>query len=993
MLNSNTCTADSNLTLTRFELANERQNELRADRAETLGAREHMARIASTPHLVRGHASAALGRDDAETRTLRKRAEDQFKKGPAEFPYAVRFNADGTAQRGKACVLHGGCVLAVDIDDGLTADSFEVLAARLSELRAHAVFSTTWSHRMDPAGAVWAGRLRVLVDRNVMAHELQAARLGLGELAGVTIDVAASGQHTLFFNAACPPERAEMAFHREWVGGPLVVDELVELGAAILEQAGLEARAAARRRLEQRGTIVALGADVPASKLDCEAAHAALRIDCGQLAGMRDGRKRRAHVLGLRWGATVRIGGLDESTARVAFAAVLGPEHIDHFERGFEAGLRGEAREIPPVRAYDRLVEREVRETSGKRRAREQLAAQARAASDAIGIDAAREQLGPDMRAAIETGGVHILQYPAGTGKSHQGAQVIAELIRAGYQVRYAGPNHNVVRDTVDRVPADVLDRVAHPHSPLVEAGDAPVCRRANELKLKVLTLDVPQRQVCSRCPFRDGCDAREAYEARQQRAETADALFVSHVGILQGVDAHSRAETVLIVDEMPGVFDLVELSRSDLKMLAGRWSLTAARVDVASVVRRLAALWLGDESVDQVELQADLAALAELRGGLLENPYAELSEVTAKRMTKAADAVRVAHAGVAVEHLSGGAVQAQVPTDAYRELSLGGWRAVLLLTATPCLPALPGATVHACDVYDACPWHERTMRYRSDRGKRAVEAEIPWHDLCPYIARLRQAARGGRILLVTFKSLEDALRANPERVGGLEGIELAHYGAVHGLNKWFEGGTTPCSVFATFGDPWMAWHGTLEGLGVSGDELWTAATVEAAGELYQAHERARAVFAKWPVQFFHEGGVVPGGWHEGNAAIETLEDAGAAATAALAELAELGIKLADVARACDVSLRAVEDWRRRKSVPAEHGPALEALRPKLRERLLPDLSVATKLVRSRTRKAAAASWAQRLAAVEALDAQACADWEARSSAFASYVRELLAAS
>jgi hypothetical protein len=617
-----------------------------------------------------------------------------------------------------------------------------------------------------------------------------------------------------------------------------------------------------------------------------------------------------------------------------------------------------------------------ARETSGKRRAREQLESQA--PGPQVGIDEAREYVASAVRTAVNGDGVQIVQVPAGVGKSYATAAVCAEQARSNLSIAYVAPNHAVAAQTLDLLPADVRERTVHVHSPLVQVGNGPVCARADELTDLVFKLGANQHQICRMCPKREGCEAKKAHDQRDERKKNALVLFTSHAGVEQAFD-ESVQERVIVVDEMPAVFETVSVTRAQLESLAGGgWMLGVLDAPQRETLARTAQLWLGDAAVDVADLGLKVESLQgrlrlDLRPGVVpsEQQMALLKAARAVIRLASTQLMRVADAS---------GVEAIIHTDAYRALT-DGYGARVLLSATPMLAAFPKATVHACEVRDACPWHERTMRYRADRGKQKLEDRLQdgslWRDLRLYVDHLREAAGGGRILLVTFKSIADALRDEPERVGGVENIDVAHYGATLGLNDWQEDehGNQRVRVFATFGDPWLASIGTLQALGVAESESFDEARKIAAGELYQAHERARAVSARWPVQFFHEGAVAPAGWHPGNATMETLQDASQAATDAFLEELLRGRSYADIAAACGVTTAAVKMWARRGAAPAEHELALRRLRPRLRLPLAPTrirVNAGSYRVRQRLERQAA----ERRAAHQARCAQRPDSWE-----------------
>jgi transcriptional regulator with XRE-family HTH domain len=107
------------------------------------------------------------------------------------------------------------------------------------------------------------------------------------------------------------------------------------------------------------------------------------------------------------------------------------------------------------------------------------------------------------------------------------------------------------------------------------------------------------------------------------------------------------------------------------------------------------------------------------------------------------------------------------------------------------------------------------------------------------------------------------------KKTGTKAEIELAHYGATRGLNRFKE-----CDALVTIGDPWANFGDTsaeAEFLGVEGD---AHAESRCRDELEQAHGRLRVVHRDRPGRALHVGRVLPGGlgWREGAVEVDRLE-------------------------------------------------------------------------------------------------------------------------
>lgn len=148
-----------------------------------------------------------------------------------------------------------------------------------------------------------------------------------------------------------------------------------------------------------------------------------------------------------------------------------------------------------------------------------------------------------------------------------------------------------------------------------------------------------------------------------------------------------------------------------------------------------------------------------------------------------------------------------------------------------------------------------------------APRSQPNWPRIVPWLARgLADARAAGtrRLLFVTYKPIVERLDESPEvaklvaawRANGRE-LELAHYGAVRGLNRW-----AAFDACLTIGDPWPSKptaQDTADALGLGNFD--TAYIAAARGELAQVHGRLRDVRRTTPAWHGHFGQLAPAGW------------------------------------------------------------------------------------------------------------------------------------
>lgn len=519
----------------------------------------------------------------------------------------------------------------------------------------------------------------------------------------------------------------------------------------------------------------------------------------------------------------------------------------------------------------------------------EQLSAQT-PTERGVPVDEAVRLLEADLRIALTTRTPTVLRYPAGTGKSYASAKIIAERVRAGYRVAYATQEHVVAHETRTLLPPDVLARSVHIHSPLIPVGGSSVCERADEVRSQVFEFGASLLGgICPRCPLRATCAARAEAAERAKALSDASAIFVSHAGIEQVFGEGKGADIELIVDEMPGIYERVAVTRAQLEVLS-KGVPPSADMFGSAVVRTIAGAWAaylepaevgwgGKSAGSALDLAAEMGRLR-VREGVtprpVERPWLRAADAVVRLAAHVARGGRVAglNAGSQAD------VEAMLPDAAHEALVR---RRGVLLSATPLMAALPGFELRDVAVQDSAPVTRKVV-LREGRGSAALkssfidpvsgwrvqatpeegEVGIPWPDVEQAVERAKyEASRYDppRLLFVTFKVVADAMRAR----GGWGDIEIAHFGALRGKNDWKEGAPREVSVVYCFGTPRFDLAPTLHALGYSGPALHQAWADYAAGELTQAEGRLRLPRRTRACAVLVEGLIVPLDWHHEN--------------------------------------------------------------------------------------------------------------------------------
>ena len=517
-----------------------------------------------------------------------------------------------------------------------------------------------------------------------------------------------------------------------------------------------------------------------------------------------------------------------------------------------------------------------------------------------VAVDAAVDRLVDDIREALHERVPTVIRYPAGTGKSHAAATVIAEKVREGERIIYATQEHVVAHETRMKLPPDIRARSVHTHSPLIPVGNESACARRDELEERVFRWGVSLLgSICPRCPLKESCEARADAAHRAELLPTANVVFVSHAGIQQVCGEDRGHDARLIVDEMPSTYLSLRVEHDELKALADA-ALPSLDSTMARVVRELAGAWLKGTAPGDIYLPYEDRHVGVVEYACERRRVApkDLSRPTPaeQELLRAADTL----VRMAVWREEGGKVcNVDRPTEGVWAMLPDACHEALvqhdgvLLSATPLMPALPGFKIRECEVSDGARVR-RVMLLKGHRGSRALTQAfyddsigrrvvrdrthgdllgIPWPEVDAALVRAAREAMKydvRRVLFVTFKAIADELRRNEvwERVRHAFGntapvdFEIGHYGALRGKNDWQEGAAKECSVVYCFGTPRFALKPTLVQLGLFGEAADQAWVDYAAGELAQAEGRLRLPRRKKPCTVMVEGDVAPSTWH-----------------------------------------------------------------------------------------------------------------------------------
>jgi hypothetical protein len=501
-----------------------------------------------------------------------------------------------------------------------------------------------------------------------------------------------------------------------------------------------------------------------------------------------------------------------------------------------------------------------------------------------VPLDGVAEQIGSVLDAIAMPGRLLVVRVPTGAGKSRAAMLAIA---RSRRPVVLAVPTHALADEHEARMQALGVT-VARRRGLLavVLADGTPACSvYARAVALQDAGGSVAT-MLCPTCPHRQGCPARKR-EARRRVVLTVHQLASASLDAAAG-------DTLLVYDETPALTETLSLTRADLD--AARTMLTSGILD-ARFARSVGA-WVVALSSAASDDEHDLATACARADAHASRPArtlmswarehaagadairtgarwlgtepaladGDLHAVDGERWAEAMHAIRVYRAILAAQTTSriawrNGALAVHVDTS---EATLIRERGAVVLDATPPTAMLDslaadGVWSLSLTVPDGAAI-TRTILYTiaATRSKLAPRRTVDWTGVRALLARALDAVRvlDGRTLVIAYKSIADGLRAG--KLADLLGerTDVAHFGAVRGLDVYREH-----AACITLGDPIPEIgeeHERASVLGLDGDSHIRAI---ARAELAQAHGRLRDPSRSTPATHVHVGMVAPLGW------------------------------------------------------------------------------------------------------------------------------------
>lgn len=528
----------------------------------------------------------------------------------------------------------------------------------------------------------------------------------------------------------------------------------------------------------------------------------------------------------------------------------------------------------------------------------------------------------------LETNG-HVVRVTPGAGKTYAAARFLegyaaGEDGDGGRTAVLAFPTNALLREVARTVEGEFQVRTGV--LGVVNEDGTPACLKWREATEVQNAGGNVHKLMCARCEFKEDCPARALSNSG------AGSLVLTNHALLPSVvrDLRGRGRLPLVVwDESPTVADAKLLTWSDLYVLRARlltdatppsaadvldalsrypvWgeAETAARlflcdfvlglrprdgsgivtIDLPSAVRawgatpsararvrslrsRLGLPVSGPSAALSLEEVREVVAVA-VGGGGADTPYDQLPR---RERAAFAEAWRVG--GLLDAVLAEGArVRAGAGGVEVTSLTENGrvWRETggVILDATASRSLLTAAKAGPVSVTDVAvqdaPGVKRTWVLSEGLSRTAFRTGAGGGPLKAVVTDLlSQIADTDRVVVFVYKDIlehEELKRLGPS-------VSLAYYGNVRGYNNYYREGYTH---FVTVGDP-VSNIGALDSvasfLGSDPDAL---AAEGAAGELAQAHGRARDVRPGPTRTHIHYGKQVPLGWDTATASVRVL--------------------------------------------------------------------------------------------------------------------------
>lgn len=220
-----------------------------------------------------------------------------------------------------------------------------------------------------------------------------------------------------------------------------------------------------------------------------------------------------------------------------------------------------------------------------------------------------------------------------------------------------------------------------------------------------------------------------------------------------------------------------------------------------------------------------------------------------------------------------------------------------------------PDLAFHDFAAPDGAPIHRVHLVVNGSRARLATDDPGPIQIAARLVAEwaLEEPAVAS-CGVVTFKRHEQTVLQALESSAPSVRWEVAHYGAVRGLDRWKD-----FDAVATIGDPRPNLDAVARELGGGGAEVearYERADAHARSELEQAHGRLRTVHRTRPGKALHVGALLPLGWPGDVEFRKPVEGRlRRPAVPGLAEMIEAAGGQSAAARACGRARRAIQQW------------------------------------------------------------------------------------
>jgi hypothetical protein len=446
------------------------------------------------------------------------------------------------------------------------------------------------------------------------------------------------------------------------------------------------------------------------------------------------------------------------------------------------------------------------------------------------------------MRAGGKGGALCVLDVPPGTGKSHWARSLIARDVAVpGFVGALLAPTTTLATEHRERCGALQLGGID------ADVPGRPPCQYPQTVKM-LQSAGLPGGLACAQCAAKQGC------RTRQGVGNARFGIVGTHEMLPRVLREHDRL--ILFIDELPkNLLESFEITRADISLLLSpateRFAFARpVKVDWISQIEtwaRYLETGEGDESAARASAQSadDLPPLGF-------TPHGQPSPGNAERIRLAAVALQIRRAAddeAKIERTADG-VRVMLPSPVLSHLVTHGG---FLLTA-----GAPDALLRNLredvqilrfEVTDGCEGIERVLVEMSEANTRALKADKP--RVSRIVADILKRAARRKTVIFCAKAIEPWVR---EAAG--KNAEVAHYGAVRGLDGWKD-----ADVFATIGDHFQNEEANEREAAFFRLDAQVEWVRKVSFELEQAHGRARDPRRDKPALHLHYGNVIPNRW------------------------------------------------------------------------------------------------------------------------------------